>query len=244
MSSAIFYKEDLAYIHDRGFSNFSLSAAKFLIKKLKQNSVTSKKIVELGSGSGRLAQQLIKNGFNVIGVDQSPAMTKLAKQHSPKGQFYCQSIWHNDIPVADAVIAVGEVINYRHGLFPTYGNIRKLFYKVFDSLVSNGIFVFDILTEKSGSTEKRFMSMSGQDWFVSVSIKDSRWLVRRDITCFRAMGQCYRKSQEVHFAKRLSLPIVRSILEKTGFHVKVFRKYGYKQLPPSHVVIWATKKKV
>ena len=107
------YRKDLAFIHDDGFSAFSLDAALGLLKLFSRFPLPSPKIFELGCGSGRLAKFMLVNGFDVSGVDSSPAMVALAKRIAPRGKFIVGSVWGVPIPVSGVILSVGEVLNYR-----------------------------------------------------------------------------------------------------------------------------------
>ncbi|MBI2011424.1 class I SAM-dependent methyltransferase [Candidatus Daviesbacteria bacterium] len=56
------------------------------------------KILEIGSGDGRDAKQLIKMGYQYIGTDISKELLKVAKMNNPKAKFYNQSVYELDFP--------------------------------------------------------------------------------------------------------------------------------------------------
>ena len=49
------YGEDLAYVHDAGFSAEAPVIARELVRRLRERGIRDGLIVELGCGSGRLA---------------------------------------------------------------------------------------------------------------------------------------------------------------------------------------------
>jgi hypothetical protein len=51
------FREDLAYIHDSGFSHFVLNAAPGLLQILRFNGVDGGLVLDLGCGSGRWARE-------------------------------------------------------------------------------------------------------------------------------------------------------------------------------------------
>src|SRR5262245_26473393 len=63
------YREDLAYIHDVGFSAFALQAAPGLLALLRRGGVTQGLVVDLGCGTGLWAAELLRAGYQVLGVD-------------------------------------------------------------------------------------------------------------------------------------------------------------------------------
>ncbi|MBD2054672.1 hypothetical protein H6F88_01275 [Oculatella sp. FACHB-28] len=54
------YKEDLAYIHDAGHSNYALKSAPGILDILAQNNIREGLVVDLGCGSGRSALEPTK----------------------------------------------------------------------------------------------------------------------------------------------------------------------------------------
>ena len=74
------YNKDLAYIHDAGFTESARQAAATVLNLLREKKIKSGLVVDLGCGSGVLANRLTREGFDVLGVDISEAMLKLARK--------------------------------------------------------------------------------------------------------------------------------------------------------------------
>ena len=66
---ADYYKKDLAYIHDIGFSDFALKSAPSIIEILQENNIRSGLIVDLGCGSGLSAQEFIKANYLFLRIN-------------------------------------------------------------------------------------------------------------------------------------------------------------------------------
>lgn len=236
------YGRDLAFIHDDGFSAFSLEAAKGLLTIFREHALPEKRVVELGCGSGRLARTLLHRGFTVIGVDASSAMISLARRNAPQGNFTVESIWSYAIPRCGAVIAVGEVINYQFDGMASAQRLERLFLEVYESLLPRGIFVFDILCERqSGKTIRSKMFAEGRDWLVAVEKVDSRRSVTRRILSFRRYRRAWRKSTEIHKVRRHNLNMVVGQLRAAGFKVSTQKGYSGKSLGESRVVVVVRK---
>lgn len=56
------------------------------------------KILEIGSGGGRDAKELVYRGFSYIGTDASTGLIKEAKRLNPKATFLVQSVYDLDFP--------------------------------------------------------------------------------------------------------------------------------------------------
>ena len=85
------YEADLAYIHHVGFGGFATQAAPGVIEHLRQCGVRDGLVVDLGCGSGLLARELLDAGYDVLGVDSSASMIKLARANAASGAFRKQS---------------------------------------------------------------------------------------------------------------------------------------------------------
>lgn len=220
------YKEDLAYVHDVGFGAFSSTAAPELLKILQQKGISSGLVVDLGCGSGIWAEVLSDAGYEVFGVDISSAMIEIARRRATKARFEVASFLKIELPKCRVVTSLGECVNYQ---FDEQANIRKLFTKVYDALERGGIFIFDVLEPGSmGNTSLEKTYSQGEDWAVLVEKKEDRekFLLTRQITTFRKIGDLYRKSEEVHKIKLYRASEIAHLLKHIGFQVKVVRGYG------------------
>lgn len=101
-------------------------------------------ILELGTGTGRLAEYLVNDGFNVIGVDFSRAMLEIAKKRKDRlgNQFK---------PVYGDVRQLSLNRNFRLITAPfgmmahliSKDDRRTVLHKVFQHLEPGGTFIFD-----------------------------------------------------------------------------------------------------
>ena len=135
------YKEDLAYIHDVGFSDFVLGSAPGILEILRSNGIREGLVVDLGCGSGQWARELVQVHYDVVGIDISEAVINIARRRVPEAEFRVASLFEDDIPPCNAVTAISEVLNY---LFNPENELIRLFRRVYDALAPEGIFVFDV----------------------------------------------------------------------------------------------------
>jgi len=238
------YGEDLAYIHDAGFRDYALKAAPGLLGILGRSGIRSGLVVDLGCGSGRLAAELNRAGYEALGVDQSPAMIQLARRIAPAAQFKIGSLLTVRIPPCDALTSIGECVNYLFDRRNSRKALSRLFRRVHRALKPGGVFVFDFADP--GRLAKRLPQKSwveGDDWAVLVSTEGdpSRQLLRREITCFRKAGKLFRRSQETHVLRLYRARDLEQDLERCGFQVRIAGSYGGFHLPTGIRVIVAHK---
>jgi SAM-dependent methyltransferase len=239
------YREDLAYIHDVGFSDYALQSAPGILEILDRNVETREGlVVDLGCGSELWAHELTKARYRVLGIDISEAMIAIAQRRVPDADFRVGSLFETDIPSCDAVTSIGEVFNY---LFDS-GNDRqalvRLFRRVHDALTPGGVFVFDIVESEQvtqGATNRGFSE--GEDWLVLVENQEDRerGTLTRRITSFRKVGDLYKRADEVHRLRLYKSTDVAGELRRTGFRVRTMRSYGRYHLPRAHAAFVARK---
>ena len=56
------------------------------------------KVLEVGSGGGRDARELIELGYDYTGTDISPALITQARRNVPSGKFFAASVYDLDFP--------------------------------------------------------------------------------------------------------------------------------------------------
>src|SRR5581483_7379986 len=186
------YSEDLAYIHDAGFGDFARRAAPGLLSALHAQSIVSGLVVDLGCGSGIWAARLIEAGYDVLGIDISRTMIRLAKKKVPGAKFRVASLLSADIPACAAVTAIGEVINYTFDPRNNRRALRTFFRRVFDALRPGGMFVFDFANpgQISRASRRRIWSL-GPDWAILLDAAEDKrtHTLVRNMTSFRKQGK-------------------------------------------------------
>lgn len=239
-----YYKEDLAYIHDVGFSDYALKSAPGILEILKQNKIQEGLVVDLGCGSGLSAQEFTKAHYRVLGVDISQQMIALARKRVPDAEFRIGSLFKVDIPPCNAVTSIGECFNY---LFDSDNDSKiflQLFHRIYNALTPGGVFLFDIAEPGQVTPENITKGFTeGKDWVVLVEKEEDREqkiLTRRIIT-FRKVGECYRRAEEVHRLRLYKSSDIVTELRQIGFEVQTMRSYGQYYLPKAHAVFIARK---
>src|SRR6516225_1422189 len=101
------YRTDLTYIHDAAYGKFAEHAAPVLSRRLQRAGFSKGLVVDLGCGSGILAEPIAAAGFDVAGYDISPAMIALARKRVPGGRFFEASFVDLAVPPCVAVAAIG-----------------------------------------------------------------------------------------------------------------------------------------
>ena len=171
-------------------------------------------ILDLGCGAGPLSAVLVRRGYEVIGVDSSAAMIRLARKRVPRTKLVRGSIAAVTLPTCDGAVAIGEILNYLSGP----AELRHVLRRVFVALCPGGVFVFDALLPRP--KRRRIATHSEGSWTIVATIDESPTHVRRDITTFVRSGDTWRRGREVHVQRLNSAATLARILRSVGFRVR------------------------
>jgi SAM-dependent methyltransferase len=235
------YKEDLAYIHDVGYGEFARNAAPALVRMLRLNGIHRGLVVDLGCGSGILARELLGAGYDVLGMDISPAMIRLARKTAPAARFVRASLLEAELPQCSAVTSIGECLNYCFDPANSQTAVHRLFGRIFKALLPGGMFIFDI-AEPGGPAHRRG-HWEGDDWAVLMEAREDtkRRILTREITTFRKIGRTYRRDRETHRLRLFHAAALADKLARLGFAVRFDKGYGRARLPEAHTALIACK---
>ena len=236
------YQADLTYIHDVGFGDYGRKAAPGLLRILRACGVKEGWVVDLGCGSGHWARELNRAGYKVLGVDQSPAMIRLARRKAPASKFKVASFLAVKLPPCDAITSIGECLNYRFDERNSRAALVRLFARAYRALRPGGVFIFDVAGPARFSPKMPQESWrEGRDWAVMVSSSVDRQFLRRQIIAFRKVGKLYRRSEEAHHLQLYRPSLLVAALAQCGFDARTVREYGGIPLPPGITGILAVK---
>jgi len=237
------YDRDLAYIHDTGFTGFIRKAAPGLLRLLRQNRVTGGLVVDAGCGSGVWARVLTEHGYDVLGIDISADMIRLACKQAPGATFRARSFLSAPLPPCDAVTAIGECVNYAFDRSSGSHALARFFGRVYRALRPGGVFIFDIVEPGVEGEGPRRRWVEGPDWAVLLEPREDRkrkTLTRRIIS-FRRTGAGYRRSEETHLLHLYPAAELLAELRRAGFRARLLSGYGRFRFAPGHSAFLARK---
>ncbi|MDE5792490.1 MAG: class I SAM-dependent methyltransferase, partial [Oscillospiraceae bacterium] len=119
----------------------------YIIQKYIQTDTDGTLLLDLACGSGSLSEELAKLGYDVIGVDNSPAMLNQAMQKKLESnleiQYLCQDMRELDMfGTIDITVCMLDSLNHLDSL----EDIQKVFQKVSLFAQPKGLFIFDMNT--------------------------------------------------------------------------------------------------
>ncbi len=240
------YRKDLAYVHDVGFSDYIQQLIPGIIDILQQNRITEGLIVDLGCGSGLSTLKLVESGYSVLGVDISGDMLEIAKKRVPNAQFQQGSLFEVKIPSCNAVISLGECLNYLFDTNNTKQALINLFERIYNALIPGGYFIFDILQPPENNTGKTQKFWQGKDWIILVETEEDRQkqTLTRKITTFRQQGAYYRRDDEIHQVQLYQSKELARYLTQLNFRVEIIDSCKEFPLPATNSIVIARKPKI
>ena len=240
---AMFYGRDLAYIHDVGFGEFARRAAPWLFRTIRSVGRGRLRVVDLGCGSGIWAGRLVAAGYDVVGVDISADMLRIARRRAKRARFVCGSMFRTPLPSCDVVTAISECVGYAAERSAGERQLTRLFRRVCTSLRPGGVFVFDIAVAGRVGGEV-VASRHGEDWVTLVRAFERRRTLTREITSYRRLGGRWRRSEETHRLLLYRPAWVVRTLREAGFAVRAVRGYGRLRFAPGWVGFVAKKRRI
>jgi SAM-dependent methyltransferase len=237
------YSEDLAYIHDAGFTEFARHAGQGIFGILRANGMHGGRIIDIGCGTGVLAGELVAAGYRVLGIDISPAMLRIARSRARGARFRAASFLRTRIPACEAIVSVGECLNYMLDPSNAAARLESFFERAFCALRPGGMLLFDMIEPLKTGARAGTACRVGRDWAVVAERDEDSGhnILTRHITSFRLVGRHYRRTDEIHQLKLYRRNQVCEMLRRVGFKVRVRRGYGTDRLAAGHLVYIARR---
>ncbi|MBC7927792.1 MAG: class I SAM-dependent methyltransferase [Bryobacteraceae bacterium] len=242
------YETDLAYIHNAGFSSYSLNIAPGVLSLLRRHNASDGIVVDIGCGSGILARQLGFGGYDVLGFDPAKAMLELARRNAPAATFKQSGLFDAAIPPCAAVLCLGEVISYAAAQTPNHTIALKAALKrIHKALVPGGFCLLDYgKAGRNPAGMPRQGHWTGEDWAVLLNVEPSAKnsvILNRRLTTFRKVGkQGYRRGEELHCLRVFTDTEINTLLEAAGFaDIRILRNIGDLRLASGHSAAIATR---
>ena len=186
-------------------------------------------VLELGSGTGKHALELVRLGYEVLGIDKSDAMVRIANQRSPQPSIRRSEFTTADVRTYrssrafDAVVSLFHVVSYQ----TTREDLIATFETAANHLRRGGIFLFDcwygpaVLSKRPSARIKRIRN----EIIYVVRIAEPALDVRRNLAVIdytlliQSIGRELQEFHETHCLRYLFEPEVCDILMQTGFEL-------------------------
>lgn len=207
-----YYAQRLARVHAADFTMYARAAGALLRDE------PAGTVIDVGCGAGDLFTALA--GWDYLGIDASPDMIAIARERYPHARFARGDV--HDLPniQADAIVAIGEVLNYATDLPGLIRWVRT----VHERLRPGGLLLFDVAGPTRADPERRSRTHSGDGYtlHVTTSTDPSRRTLTRTIVLHDGEGSV----TEEHLLHLMDPIDVVAALTAAGFEVTPLDRYA------------------
>ncbi|MBN2299840.1 MAG: class I SAM-dependent methyltransferase [Acholeplasmataceae bacterium] len=181
-----------------------------IYKWLKPYIHKDKMILDAGCGSGYLMLELLRNGYQVMGIDIDTKMLSVANDKLVSNHFK-PMLYEHDLRDSlgikvDVVLAMFDVINYFKG-------IRSVFKNIYQSLNDGGIFVFDVYKDEIVAAYDQYTEIDDEPFHYEWHIATKKNQLIHSITI----------GKKTEIIKQFVYPVsyYENILKTLGFLVEI-----------------------
>jgi SAM-dependent methyltransferase len=210
--------DNFAWLYNREWGAFANNVFPLLKDIAGENLPDGAKVLDLCCGTGQLAKVLTEKGYEVTGIDGSQEMLCFAQDNAPSAKFISADARTFKLPPTfNAVFSTFDSLNH----VMTLPEMQQVFKNVCNCLVSGGIFIFDLTTQKHFETHCRDLKQISEtpDYFyvMLVNYKKESKLCQWQCTYFQRKGKMWQRSdvslQQTHYTDAE----IKKALEKAGF---------------------------
>ncbi len=252
-----YYLPDLAWVHHVGYGHHVERVHSAIVDLLRGAGVAAgARVLDVGCGSGLLARELVAAGFEVHGIDASPAMIDLAREYAPTATFEVLPLparaaaevrrdppisGDAGLPVADAIVSTGHVLNY----LDSREEIAVALAQLARALLPSGVIAIELMTEAYCRARDAVPvhAKVEDDWAIVTRFsRPAPFRYDRDITTFRRVDGQWRRSDEHHRNVTFEADEAVRILRENGIDAEVRSSFGKESLPAGLAVVAGTRR--
>ena len=176
------------------------------------------KVLDLCCGTGQLAKVLTEKGYKVTGIDGSRQMLKFARGNAPGAKFTAADARTFKLPtVYNAVFSTFNSLNHILKL----EELQKAFKNVYKCLISGGIFIFDLNTQRHFETRckdfKEIKEIPECFYTVRNDYNAEERLMQFHCTIFQRKARGWQRSDVTLQETFYPNAEVKSLLKRVGF---------------------------
>lgn len=235
--------KNLASVYDKLMEDIPYEAwGDFIEEIIESKRPGCKKILDLGSGTGRISSLLSQKGYMVTNLDLSAEMLEEAKklyaQKGLSGEFIQMDMKDLDYSSQfECLLSTFDTLNY----FTDPKELENLFRAAFLALDQDGLFIFDM------NTLNKFEKILGQEIYTyntdeivyiwENNYNSNKERIEIDISFFiKEANDSYRRFNEYHVQKYYPPQEIEALLRKAGFkEVKIYEDWQVENLDSQNI---------
>jgi len=199
----------------------------YIEKILALNDIRDKEILDLACGTGICLELWAKKGYKVTGIDASPDMLEISRKRLilyPDAQVIADDM--RDFKLASPVSIITCLYDSCNYLL-TDVELYSCFKCVYDNLLKNGIFIFDMNTIHALEDEWGNQAFTRKDNSI-YSTWSNTYDPQNRISTLKLTLNIYENGSEIvlresHQERGYSLAAIGSLLNRTGFLFSLFQ---------------------
>ena len=199
-----------------------------------EKNAKGKKVLELACGSGEISNELLKRGYDILATDISESMLSKLKQKYP--YIKTKQLDMNDFKLDDkfdTIICFCDSINY-------FSDYRLMFRNVYDSLVTGGIFMFDMHSQDRLEEFKEMFIEEG--YILNVPYQ---WTIISNENMIHQHFAFYQEDgiiQEQHVQYVFKPQEVIDELKKLNFKIKIYTDFDQEGIKTGEKIFFVGEK--
>ena len=226
------YNQEFARIYNKHWIGFATQVAPYIRAFYENTPVgqTNRSALDVCCGTGQLAMYLLENGYDVTGLDFSPAMLDYAMENT---QTYieqdCARFVEGDAANFTLDGRFGLIVSTFDALnhLPDMAALQGCFRSVYTVLVDDGWFIFDLNTRR-GLQRWAGMSVQNADDLVIITrgvLMEEQNRAYTQISGFlRLDNGLYERFEQTAFNTMFDMDVVHAALLETGFRSASFAR--------------------
>ena len=207
--------ERLSRVYDLDWGDFSIQYIEIISQLLEQRNIDRAHILDLACGTGTLIIALAKRGHACLGIDLSPEMIAIAREHAehyPDVEFEIQDMQNLQLEKRfDLVTCTFDSLNYLTDM----AHLKNMFMSAASVLDSGGLFIFDSNTKA--------MYRNNNDYAHAYEFSKIRLMQRMHYDMKSNIAETVFEfndgSRETHRQRPYGLKELRPLLRRTGFSI-------------------------
>jgi SAM-dependent methyltransferase len=239
------YNEGFAHIYNMRWTHFAQTVAPQITARYEATPAgkVNRRVLDLACGTGQLARYLLERGYEVVGLDLSPAMLQYARENAQEyvdaGQarfvegdaadFTPQDVLSHGIGTLDdrfgLVISTFDALNH----LPDWDDLESCFVSTYNVLAGGGHFIFDLNT-RHGLQRWGGINIQEEEDLVLITrgvVAEFEGRAYTQISGFlRRDDGLYERFGEVAYNTIFDLTDVAEVLAEIGFSSVIFAAPG------------------